>query len=88
MQLIHSSEKPLFFNTIPKTKLDLSRFACVEKFHHSRNQALALTTIHEEPFPLPHFYANGSFPSVTSVVQTNYLSHVSATKKMCLQLKK
>jgi len=50
-------------------------------------QALALITIHEEPFPLPYFCDKGNFSSVTSVVQTNYLSHSSVTSKSASNLK-
>jgi hypothetical protein len=36
----------------------------LEEFQHSRNQALALTAIQKQPFPLPHYCGICEFPSV------------------------
>lgn len=35
----------------------------VKKFHHSKCKTLAFVTIQEEPFPHPHCYGTGNFPS-------------------------
>ena len=39
-------------------------------FRHYRNQALEFTTIHEEPFPLPHYPRILDLPSVALVIRT------------------
>jgi hypothetical protein len=48
--------------------------AQVEKGHQGRNQALVVSTIHEEPFPLPYYCGICDLPRVASVVPTNDLS--------------
>jgi hypothetical protein len=43
----------------------------LEEFQHSRIQALALTAIHKQPFPLSHYCGICAFQNVASAAQTN-----------------
>jgi hypothetical protein len=45
--------------------------ARVQKFFRSRNWSLAIATIHEESFPLLHYYGISNHISVASEAQTN-----------------
>jgi len=35
--------------------------------------ALAFTTNHQQPFPIPQYCGNGNLPSAASAAQTNYI---------------
>jgi hypothetical protein len=44
----------------------------VEEFYCRKNRACGFATIHEQPFPLPQYFAIGDLPSAAAVAQTNF----------------
>jgi len=49
------------------------------KFHNGKNHGFAFTTIHEQPFPFPHYYNISNLQSAPSGTQNQFCTHATFT---------
>lgn len=74
-----------YFQHIPK---HTDAFNYIQISYHGRIWALAFATIHNHPFPLPHYYRISNLPSVALVAQTiGWIVQSSQWNNCCARLK-
>jgi hypothetical protein len=72
LMLVHSAEILVFLNVIPQ---DIDALTQLKQFSCARNFTLEFETLHQQPFPLPHYCGIGLLPTVACMVaQTHDLS--------------